>query len=80
MSERWYERVSALMLTQENENKELEQRYFPQVEITDIDEMGNEIRSGFCNLLDKHGKSIYFKSEIGAINYAIKCRDKHNSY
>lgn len=75
----WYERVTAIRLTQKNENNELVDRYFPQVERSlSID--GEEAESDWVVISDEDGATVFYDSELEALQKAIEYRNTKNSY
>ena len=80
MDEVWYERITAIRLTQKDEKGELVNRYFPQVERAVVSRDGNYESTDWVVLTDDNGEAIYCDTEKEAIEKAIKYRDSKDSY
>lgn len=74
----WYERVTAIRLTQKDEVGRLVDRYFPQVEMTIVDDEGES--TDWVVLQDEGGNTVFCDSELEALQRAIAYRNKLNSY
>ena len=75
----WYERVTAIRLTQKDEVGRLVDRYFPQIErLTFIN--GEEADADWVVIADEGGNTVFCDSELEALQRAIAYRNKSNSY
>lgn len=73
----WYERITAIRLTQENEDGKLESRFFPQIERTEIDDCTGESSTDWVVIIDDGGEAEYFLEETMALKSAMEYRDRN---
>lgn len=76
-TEIWYERATAIRLTQKNDREELESRFLPQVERTEINDFTGKESTDWIILTKDDGEPVYFLEEYAAIMYAIEYRDRN---
>lgn len=72
----WYERVTAIRLTQKNDKGDLESRFFPQIERTEYNNDTGEESNDWIIINKEDGSPIFFLEENTALEYAMKYRDR----
>lgn len=71
----FFGRVSALKMQQKNEEGELETRYFPQIERTAVIN-GVPNPAEWILTSNEQEQTIFFLSEVEALEFAMKVRDQ----